>query len=148
MGESCFICEKHAGNIEASAAKIIENEYVYVGHIDRGGKDSYLGHIMIDLKRHVPTLGDMEPDEASAFGEMMAKVSRALMRSENAEHIYSLVSGNSVPHLHMHLIPRFPGTPEEYWGPMDVYDWPGAPIGGKNEVLSFCERLQVELSKG
>jgi histidine triad (HIT) family protein len=42
------------------------------------------------------------------------------MDSEKAEHVYSLVSGNSVSHLHMHLTARYPNTPEEYWGPMDA----------------------------
>ena len=32
------------------------------------------GHLMIDLKRHVPSLGDMNPDEASTFGVTMARV--------------------------------------------------------------------------
>ena len=97
----CFICNKHAGNIETSGVMIYEDEYVYVGHIDRNGKPNYLGHIMIDLKRHVPTLAEMTVEEAQAFGVMMARVSKALKDCEKAEHIYSLVSGNSVPHLHI-----------------------------------------------
>ncbi|PNB72636.1 HIT family protein, partial [Pseudomonas sp. FW305-BF6] len=83
---------------------------VYVGHIDINGKPNYLGHIMIDLKRHVPSLGDMNVDEAKAFGLIMARMSKALITCEKAEHIYSYVLGNSVPHLHMHLVPRYPNT--------------------------------------
>ena len=74
----CFICNKHAGNIETSGVMIYEDEYVYVGHIDRNGKPNYLGHIMIDLKRHVPTLAEMTVEEAKAFGVIMARVSKAL----------------------------------------------------------------------
>ena len=71
----CFICNKHAGKIETAGHVIYENDYVYVGHIDRNGNPNYLGHIMIDLKRHVPTLAEMTVDEAQAFGLTMAKVS-------------------------------------------------------------------------
>lgn len=143
--KDCFICNKHTGNIETAGVMIYEDEYVYVGHIDRNGKPNYLGHIMIDLKRHVPTLAEMTVEEAKAFGVIMARVSKALKESENAEHIYSLVSGNSVPHLHMHLVARYPNTPQQYWGPMDVYDWEDAPMGDNNEVIELCIRIKTYL---
>lgn len=139
---NCFICDKHAGNIETSGEMIYEDDYIYVGHIDRNGKPNYLGHIMIDLKRHVPTLADMTVNEAKAFGVIMARVSKALMESEHAEHVYSLVSGNSVPHLHMHIVARYPNTPKEYWGPMEVYDWTDAPMGDEEAVLALCRRIK------
>lgn len=100
---------------------------------------------MIDLKRHIPTLAEMTVEEAKAFGVIMARVSKALKDSENAEHIYSLVSGNSVPHLHMHLVARYPNTPKEHWGPMEVYDWEDAPMGENNEVIELCNRLKTYL---
>lgn len=145
--KSCFICEKHAGNLETAGETIYEDQYLYVGHIDRNGRPNYLGHIMIDLKRHVPTLAEMTIDEAKAFGVMMARVSKALKESEGAEHIYSLVSGNSVPHLHMHLVARYPNTPKEYWGPMDVYDWEEAPMGRNQAVVELCRRIASYLEE-
>lgn len=143
--EDCFICNKHAGFVDTAGVTIYEDEFVYVGHIDKNGNPNYLGHIMIDLKRHAPTLGDMTDDEAKTFGVVMARVSKALMKSEGAEHVYSLVSGNSVPHLHMHLVARYPNTPEDYWGPMAVYDWEHAPMGNNDEVINLCNRLREYL---
>ena len=84
MGD-CFICDKHAGKIETDGHVIYEDEYVYVGHIDRNGEPNYVGHLMIDLKRHVPTLAEMTEEEAKSFGLIMAKVSKALKESENAD---------------------------------------------------------------
>lgn len=142
---SCFICDKHRSIIKTAGTTIYENEWVYVGHIDREGKPNYAGHVMIDLKRHVPGMADMTGEEASAFGIAMSRVSRALTESEGAEHVYALVSGNSVPHLHMHLVARYPGTPEEHWGPMDVYDWEKAPMVGEEEIVSLCMRLKERM---
>ncbi|MBT2641928.1 HIT family protein [Bacillus sp. ISL-41] len=141
----CFICNKHAGIIQTSGMTIYEDDFVYVGHIDRNGDPNYLGHIMIDLKRHAPTLGDLNMEEAKVFGLTMAKVSRALMESEGAEHIYSYVLGDAVPHLHMHMVPRYPGTPKEYWGPNAVYDWEGAPMGDNDDVSALCTRIKIYL---
>lgn len=143
----CFICDKHRGNIQSAGIAIYEDEFVYVGHIDQNGEPCYLGHLMIDLKRHAPTLGDLNMDEAKSFGMIMAKVSKALIESEKAEHIYSLVSGNSVPHLHMHIVPRYPNTPKEHWGPMSVYDWSDAPFGDNNEVIALCQRIKAHLEE-
>ena len=145
MSESCFICNKHAGHIATSGKMIYEDDYVYVGHIDREGKPNYLGHIMIDLKRHTPSLADLTIEEAKALGVIMARTSKALKESENAEHIYSLVSGNSVPHLHMHIVARYPNTPKEYWGPMEVYDWQDAPMGDNDQVVALCDRIKIHL---
>jgi histidine triad (HIT) family protein len=138
--DKCFICEKHRGMINTSGITIYEEEHVYVGHIDSNGKPNYLGHIMVDLKRHVPTLAEMNMEEAKAFGVIMARVSKALKETEKAEHIY--VSGNSVPHLNQHLVARYPHTPKEYWGPWEVYDWDQAPMGGDGEVTQLCRRIK------
>ncbi|WP_102275380.1 HIT family protein [Cytobacillus massiliigabonensis] len=141
----CFICHKHNGAIKTDGVTIYEDEYIYVGHIDRNGKPNYLGHIMIDLKRHAPTLGDMTEEEAKAFGLMMSRVSKALMKSENAEHVYAVVSGNAVPHLHLHLMARYPNTPKEFWGPWEVYDWEDAPMGDNQAVIELCNRIKKYL---
>lgn len=145
MDETCFICNKHAGIINTDGGAIYEDEFMYVGHIDNNGERGYLGHLMIDLKRHIPTLGDMTLNEAKAFGIIMARVSKALIESENAEHIYSLVSGNSVPHLHMHIVPRYPGTPKQFWDPMSVGEWSKAPTGGDVEAAELCMRIKMYL---
>lgn len=145
MGENCFICNKHKGGLQTSGVLIYEDEYVYVGHIDSNGKPNYLGHIMIDLKRHVPTLAELNPNEAKALGIMMTRVSKALKETEHAEHIYALVSGNSVPHFHLHLVARYPNTPEQYWGPFAVYDSPNARFGDNSEVIDLCNRIKYFL---
>jgi histidine triad (HIT) family protein len=145
MENSCFICNKHKGTIKTAGVKIYEDEYVYVGHIDRKGEKCYLGHIMIDLKRHVPTLGDMNIAEAKAFGVIMSRVSKALMDCENAEHVYALVSGDAVPHLHMHVKPRYPDTPKDFWAIHKLNDWPGAPMGDNQQVTELCNRIKSYL---
>jgi histidine triad (HIT) family protein len=43
------------------------------------------------------------------------RASRALREAAGAEHVYAQVIGDRVPHLHVHLLPRYPGTPEDYW---------------------------------
>ncbi|SDC45335.1 Diadenosine tetraphosphate (Ap4A) hydrolase [Terribacillus halophilus] len=141
MGE-CFICDKHAGHLQVSGACIFEDEYIYISHIDKQGKPTYLGHIMLDLKRHVSQIGDMSEKEAAAFGIAMKRAAQGLQEVLQAEHVYTLVSGNAVSHVHMHIIPRYVGTPEEFWGPLEVHAWPDAPFGSEVEIKHVTEKLQ------
>lgn len=141
----CFICKKHEGSIHVDGSVIYEDDILYVGHIDRKGDLNYKGHVMIDLKRHIPSLADMTLREAKAWGVMTMQVSRALRQVTQAEHIYTLVSGNSVPHLHMHVVARYPGTPREFWGPMEVYDWEDAPMIQGDALTLFCKQMEQQL---
>jgi diadenosine tetraphosphate (Ap4A) HIT family hydrolase len=43
------------------------------------------------------------------------------------------VFGDGVSHLHVHLLPRFPGTPREYWG-IHVNKWTQARRGNATEI--------------
>ncbi|MDM5155172.1 HIT family protein [Bacillus sp. DX1.1] len=142
---ACFICKKHQGDIVVPGGAIYEDDLVYVGHVHWEESETYLGYLMIDVKRHTPGLADLNEEEAQAFGLITSRVSRALKECEGAEHIYAFVSGNGVPHMHMHIIPRYPNTPREYWSPTKVADWEGAPYGGTEAIQNLCKRIQAYL---
>ena len=65
--------------------------------------------------------------------------------SEGAEHVYVAVLGHHVPHLHVHLVPRYPGTPHEYWSPLMVDEWPGARRGDTDDVATVGDRIRGAL---
>ncbi|MED3420401.1 HIT family protein, partial [Bacillus thuringiensis] len=87
--QNCFICEKHKGNIIVPGGAIYEDELVYVGHVYWDSEETYLGYVMIDIKRHVPGLAELTDEEAKALGLITSRVSKALKESEGAEHIYT-----------------------------------------------------------
>ncbi|GCE12477.1 HIT family protein [Tengunoibacter tsumagoiensis] len=144
--EACFICWKHRGDITLPGGVLYEDDLVSVGHMWGGEGPAYLGYLMVELKRHVPGLADQTDEEAQALGVLVARLSRALKASEGAEHIYLFVFGDHVPHLHMHLVPRYPGTPQAYWGTR-VDEWPDAPRGDASVVEVVCERLRQWLAQ-
>jgi len=143
----CFVCHKHRGELRIPGGAIYEDDLVYASHgaILEGQSETYLGCLFVEPKRHVAGLADVTDSEACARGLLVTRLSRALKRSENAEHIYSFVLGDHVPHLHIWVLPRYPGTPQEYWG-MHVAEWPEAPTGGAEEIAALCERLRLHLS--
>ena len=95
---------------------------------------------MIDIKG-MYRLAELTDEEAKAFGLITSRVSKALKESEGAEHIYTFVSGNGVPHMHMHIIPRYENTPKEFWSPTEVANGTvRLMVTQKNQKL--CERLR------
>ncbi|MBV9228510.1 MAG: HIT family protein [Chloroflexi bacterium] len=142
----CFICRKHRGEIVIPGGVVYEDDLVYAGHAYLEGQDSiYLGYLMAETKRHTPGLAEITDAEAQALGLLVARLSRALKACVEAEHIYSFVLGHHVPHLHIHVVPRYPGAPREYWG-TKVDEWPGAPHGGPEEIAELCARLRAYLA--
>ena len=61
-----------------------------------------------------------------------------------AEHVYAMVIGDQVDHLHVHLLPRYPGTPREYWWDQ-VDEWPAARRGLEPEITELVQRLRASL---
>lgn len=117
----CFVCRKHAdrGSL-LPGGFVAEDDLVVVSHVvtpealGRDGTTAYLGHLLVEPRRHASGLADLTDPEARGVGFWCARASRAL-REAGAEHVYAVVLGDGVPHLHVHLLPRFPGTPREYW---------------------------------
>ena len=44
--------------------------------------------------------------------------------------------------MHMHIIPRYPNTPKEFWSPTEVANWTGAPYGNSNEIKNYAKEYE------
>jgi len=121
----CLVCRKHAGKIPVAGGFIYENNliYIYLAQLYGAEQDHYLGHVFIETRRHVAELAGQE---AQCVGLYTSRVARALLETQGMDHIYTIVLGDGVPHVHVHVIGRYPGAPRTYWGPR-VDEWPEAP---------------------
>jgi histidine triad (HIT) family protein len=151
---NCFVCRKHQerGSL-MPGGPVAEDELVVVSHIvtpdvlGRAGATAYLGHLFVEPLRHAPGLEDLTNTEARSIGWWCTRTSRALRDVAGAEHVYAAVIGDGVPHLHVHLLPRFPGTPREYWWTR-VDEWPQAWRGNAAEIEALVRDLHRYLAHG
>lgn len=142
----CFVCDKHRLGDEAEGGVLFEDDLIYVGHVHTlAGPTAYRGQLVVEPKRHVRGLGDLNDDEASALGRTCSRIARLLQIVEGAEHVYLYVIGEEVPHLHVHLVPRYPNTPREYWGPA-VTRWPEAERVGRDAMRQLIAGLRGQLA--
>ena len=110
----CFVCEKHQLGDAAEGGVLFEDDLIYVGHVHtRRGPTAYRGHLVVEPRRHVADLGDLDASEASALGQVCSRMARLLQVAQGAEHVYMYVAGDGMAHLHVHLVPRYQGTPRE-----------------------------------
>ncbi len=137
----CPICEKHEGRGLLVGEILYDSDDVLVSHAPPGMVDRYLGYLFVDAKRHVRGLAELDDEEASTLALVVSRLARALEKAAGAEHVYAFVFDH-VPHHHVHVVARYPGTPHEYWGPR-IDEWPDAPRGGDVEVAQLCEKLRA-----
>lgn len=85
------------------------------------------GHMLIIAKRHVQDFFDLTDEERSAMFKLVCEA-RKLLDAKHSPDGYNVgvncgqVAGQSVPHVHIHLIPRYTGDTK-------------APLGGVRGVI-------------
>jgi diadenosine tetraphosphate (Ap4A) HIT family hydrolase len=146
--ETCLVCRKHRGEWITPGGAIYEDDLVYVSHAQiRDGEDTaFIGTLFVEPKRHADGMEDLTEEEAQAVGLWASRVARALKIVTDADRIYILRFGHHVDHLHVWVVARHPGTPEEYWG-TKVDEWPEAPYGDADEIAAFCDQIREEMTK-
>jgi histidine triad (HIT) family protein len=100
----CTFCAIVAG--ELPAATVLRNEDA-VAFLD--AKPVFKGHVLVVPRAHVPTLADLPAtDIAALFGTVQA-IARAVELGLGADGTFVALNNKvsqSVPHLHVHVIPR------------------------------------------
>lgn len=126
MSDSCLVCDEIDGAVPVLGGHLQDGDMLTVFHcpVIPPATDVFAGYLFVVPRRHATGFADLEDAEAAAIGVAVARWSRAL-EAAGAEHVYVLRLGHAVPHLHVHLVPRWPGTPDDVsW--MHADDWPGA----------------------
>jgi diadenosine tetraphosphate (Ap4A) HIT family hydrolase len=140
----CPICAKQQG--EVLGGPIYQDELVYAHHVYNREGPTFLGYVRAETRRHAPSFAELTPEEAQAVGLLIARLSKAIKACTGADHVYAFFYGDHVPHLHVHVFARYPGTPEEYWRER-VDEWSQSPKGGADEVAALAQRLRDYLAE-
>jgi diadenosine tetraphosphate (Ap4A) HIT family hydrolase len=67
-----------------------------------------LGFGYLEPIRHIPYLADLDGEESSTFGPVIARACTVLREATGAPLVYAFVYGGGIPHLHVHLAPNAP----------------------------------------
>jgi histidine triad (HIT) family protein len=143
----CLVCREVAGDVELAGGPLIDDELVFGFHLPPMEENPrpYLGHLLVVPRRHAAGWADVTDAEAAAVGVAITRLARALRATIDLERVYTAVIGHGVPHLHVHVFPRYAGTPAGV-GWMQSDEWEGAPHGAGEEIAELTGRLRAALA--
>ncbi len=98
------------------------------------------GHTLVISKEVYPTVSDAPNDVLARMMEVVAKVDKKMRESLKADGTNVIInnspaSGQEVPHLHIHVIPRFEGDGISFFPPVTEYK--------ENEADEYLEKLKI-----
>ena len=107
--DNCIFCEIVKGN--APSMKVYEDEHTLAFMDIALDVD---GHILVIPKKHCESMLDCSYDDLNKTMETVKKVSNHLVDNCGYEGVDILnangkAAGQTVPHFHMHIIPRYEG---------------------------------------
>lgn len=110
---SCLACDVLAGRIEPPGGTIYEEEGWVVDHSI--SPVALTGWLIVKPRRHVENIGDLTEDEAARFGPISRSAAAAVQKALGAERVYVCSFGEEWRHVHVHVVPRYPGMEPISW---------------------------------
>jgi diadenosine tetraphosphate (Ap4A) HIT family hydrolase len=138
-GEGCPLCAEGRPDETRYGIRFYAGE-VTDAYLSRGGVQRGLSHVYL-RGRHVVEPTELDAHEAQRFWAELLHAGRAIEQVFAPVKMNYNVLGNSVPHLHVHLIPRYAEDPRPEWPfPFPEEDPPPFP---DDEVRADAERLRA-----
>jgi histidine triad (HIT) family protein len=134
---NCVFCKIRDGQIPS--AKLYEDDAT-LAIMDINPLNP--GHALVILKTHAPTIFDAAPADlaaAIATAKRVATAIRAALKPDGLNMLQANFAAafQSVPHYHLHLIPRFTDDGKGF-------DWKLVP-GNREEILGHADKIKGEL---
>ncbi len=147
MASGCAICRRMERTTPQDANFVAELETGYTVLADN---QQIPGYTIFICKTCVPELHELAPDVRQRFLDEMALVAEAVFRAFEPRKLNYELLGNSVAHLHWHLIPRYADDPDPLWPVWRNEEWMKAgenPQPDPAALRQAGERLRATLSR-
>jgi histidine triad (HIT) family protein len=136
-GTGCVFCEIAAGGAEAD--RVLEDED-FVAFLDQ--RPVFKGHVLLVPRQHVATLPDLPAplrDPFLAHAQLLATAVVEALGAQGSFVAMNNVVSQSVPHLHLHVVPRTRGDG------LRGFFWPRHRYQDLAERASYAARLRAAL---
>jgi len=133
----CVFCAIVAGSV---ASEVVLDEPDFVGFLD--ARPVFKGHVLLVPREHVVTLPDLPAGLRDGFVEAAQRLATAAVEALGAQGSFVAVNNvvsQSVPHLHLHVVPRTRGDG------LRGFFWPRTKYAD-GEAREYAARLRAALS--
>jgi histidine triad (HIT) family protein len=133
----CLFCRIAAGD---APAHVVLDEPDVVAFLDV--RPVFDGHTLVVPRRHTDTLLDVTADELRVLFEVVQRVAAAVVEGLGAQGSWVSVNNvvsQSVPHLHVHVVPRTKGDG------LRGFFWPRHRYASDDVAADVATRLRAAL---
>jgi histidine triad (HIT) family protein len=140
MSKPCAFCAIVTGE---AAADVVHADGSTMAFLDR--TPVFHGHVLLVPRTHVTTLADLPPEDVPGFVALAQRLERAVetaMAAPGSLVLVNNVISQSVPHLHLHVIPRRPKDGLRF------FLGPRHPYGSSDESAEVARSIAAALDGG
>lgn len=116
-----------------------ENVFVFLDH-----RPLFPGHCLLITKRHLESLADLPPSLIQPVFACVQMMTTAVQRAMNAEGTFVAINNvvsQSVPHLHVHIVPRRKGDG------LRGFFWPRHKYESDQEAAAVASTIRQEIAR-
>jgi histidine triad (HIT) family protein len=133
----CVFCAIVAGDVDAH---VVLDEPDFVAFLDQ--RPVFKGHVLLVPREHVVTLLDLPAGLRDGFLAAAQRLAAAVVGGLGAQGSFvamNNVVSQSVPHLHLHVVPRTKGDG------LRGFFWPRTKYADAEEQGQYADRLRAAL---
>lgn len=135
----CVFCEIVAGDSEAH---LVHSDEGTVAFLDR--LPLFPGHTLIVPRAHVETLAELPPTDIGPLFETAQLLSAAVPQAMGSHGTLVLINNKvsqSVPHLHIHIVPR------RFKDGLRGFLWPRHKYKSEDEMAAVAESIRNTIER-
>lgn len=140
MPAACTFCRIRDGEV---AAHVVLDEPATIAVLDH--RPLFAGHVLVMPRLHRETLLDLPAGEVATLFTAVQRLAAAVPAAMGAQGTFvaaNNVVSQSVPHLHVHVVPRTRGDG------LRGFFWPRRRYAGDDEMADVARRIRTALAPG
>ena len=139
MDDKCLFCRIVSGELPATIVYEDDNSVAFLDH-----RPLFHGHTLLVPREHVETLGELSSKIIAPYFEAAQLLARAVESGMDAEGTFVAMNNRvsqSVPHLHVHVVPR------RRKDGLKGFFWPRTKYKGDEEMEEVKKKINAALKK-
>jgi len=138
LKENCTFCNIVRGSV--ACHKVFEDD-ISLAFLDH--RPLFPGHCLFIVKEHIETLFDLPDSLVGAIFTNVRLLSRAVLQGMKAEGVFVAINNvvsQSVPHFHVHIVPRRKGDG------LKGFFWPRRAYKDAQEIEATLQALRSAIA--
>ena len=137
--DNCLFCRIVSGDLPATIVYEDKNSLAFLDH-----RPLFHGHTLLVPREHFETLGDVSPQLIEPYFKAAQLLSLVVESAMDAEGTFVAMNNRvsqSVPHLHVHVVPR------RRKDGLKGFFWPRTKYKSDEEMKEVQSKIQAALKK-